>query len=191
MMALDVTKFFPERLRDVGLYDQVLFAVQEIVRLAEIDLKDSVEKYRDFQELPTDLLLEIVDEFGYGYITAVLDLSEERIRQLTALISLIHFMKGHKDGLILVLDLLGFVGTTTVEWWEKTPQGTPMTFDMTLNLNLSTIDQTAVPRLIAFIRAYVLPIMEELTLVSDTVDSEAYALGTVDRTWYGTAVGSI
>ncbi|KKK60603.1 hypothetical protein LCGC14_3022700, partial [marine sediment metagenome] len=72
-MSLDVERFFPKELRDVGLFDQVLYAVAEIVRVAEIDLKDSVEKWYDFQVLPEDLLLEIVREFGYEYITDVLD----------------------------------------------------------------------------------------------------------------------
>lgn len=180
-MALDVTKFFPKKLKDVALFDQVLFATAEIVRVAEIDLKDSVEKWNDFQILPEDLLLEIIKEFGYDYITDVLDLSIAQTRQLAQLISLIHFMKGHKDGLVLVLDLLGFVGSTLTEWWEKTPiQGTPDTFDMVLNLNVSSIDSAAVPRLLAFVENYVYPIIGNLTFISDVVDSEIYMHGTVD-----------
>ncbi len=190
-MALDVEKFFPKKLREVGLYDQVLYAVAEIVRVAEIDLKDSVEKWNDFQVLPEDLLLEIVNEFGYVYITDVLDLSVAQIRQMAQLISLIHFMKGHKDGLVLVLDLLGFVGSVVTEWWEKTPQGTPDTFDMVLNLNVSSIDSAAVPRLLDFIENYVYPIIEELTFVSDVVDAEIFMYGTVDTIHRGEIVETL
>lgn len=190
-MALDVELFFPKKLREVGLYDQVLYAVAEIVRVAEIDLKDSVEKWYDFQVLPEDLLLEIVKEFGYDYITDVLDLEESQLRQLVQLISLIHFMKGHRDGLILVLDLLGFVGSVVTEWWEKAPQGTPTTFDMELNLNTSTIDSAAVPRLLNFIESYVYPVLEELTFVSDVVDAEIYMHGTVDALHRGTIVETL
>lgn len=190
-MALDIEQFFPKKLREVGLYDQVLYAVAEIVRVAEIDLKDSVEKWYDFQVLPSDLLLEIVSEFGYDYITSVLDLDEERIRQLSQLISLIHFMKGHKDGLVLVLDLLGFVGSIVTEWWEKEPQGTPTTFDLELNLNVSTIDSAAVPRLLVFVENYVYPIIEELTFVSDTLSAEVYMHGTVDVIHHGTIVETL
>lgn len=190
-MALDVEKFFPKKLREVGLYDQVLYAVAEIVRVAEEDLKDSVEKWYDFQALPEDLLLAIIQEFGYDYITDVLDLDEARIRQLSQLISLIHFMKGHKDGLILVLDLLGFVGSIVTEWWEKSPQGTPDTFDLELNLNISSIDSAAVPRLLVFIENYVYPIIESLTFVSDVVEAEIYMHGTTDVKHYGTIVETL
>ena len=190
-MALDVEKFFPKKLRKVGLYDQVLFATAEIVRVTEIDLKDSVEKWNDFQVLPEDLLLEIIEEFGYGYITDVLDLTTAQIRQLAQLISLIHFMKGHKDGLVLVLDLLGFVGSVLTEWWEKNPQGTPDTFDMELNLNVSSIDSAAVPRLLAFVENYVYPIIETLTFVSDVVDAEIYMHGTVDVVHKGAIVETL
>ena len=190
-MSLDVERFFPKELRDVGLFDQVLYAVAEIVRVAEIDLKDSVEKWYDFQVLPEDLLLEIVREFGYEYITDVLDLDEARIRELTQLISLIHFLKGHRDGLILVLDLLGFVGSVVTEWWEKNPQGTPTTFDLELNLNVSSIDSAAVPRLLTFMENYVYPVIEELTFVSDVVSAEFFLHGTVDVTHRGTIVETL
>ena len=136
-------------------------------------------------------LLEIIKEFGYDYITDVLDLTTAQIRQLAQLISLIHFMKGHKDGLVLVLDLLGFVGSILTEWWEKNPQGTPDTFDMELNLNVSSIDTEAIIRLLAFVENYVYPVIEELTFVADVLTAEIYMHGTVDVIHRGTIVETL
>jgi len=185
-MALDPRDFIPKRLQSEGLYDQLIWAVEKTLQDADADLKGSVEKYFDFENLPIDLLELIIAEEGYAYITDILELSESQLRGLTQLIGLVHFYKGTKTGLLLVLSLVGFLGSTTEEWWEQSPEGEPHTFKLTLNLNTSTISATAIPRLLVFVRSYVYPILEELILVSDVVDAEAYAYGFVKQTHTGT-----
>lgn len=188
---MSTLKYIPPELQNDPLFDQVTFALDKIVADALETRQTFVQKYYDFPNLPPDLLEKIIKEWGYEYISNVLNLTPTQLANLTQVMSLIHALKGHKSGLLLVLTLLGFSGSTVVEWWEASPQDTPNTFTLSLNLNLSTIEAEAIPRLLQFIREYVYPVLALLEFISDVAELRIYGLGTADQIFTGTITDTV
>ena len=186
-MPLTVQNYIPSKLRSRPTFVETAAAFQQIVDDAETAIMDSHEKYYDFNTLPISLLEETIAEYGYDYIIDVLTLDEFAVRQITFFLGFIQLLKGHKDGLLTVLDLLGFRGSTTEEWWEQSPVGVPETFDLTLNLTSSIFPEDSLPKLIFFIRQYVFPLMTTITLVEDALTLDFYGFGISKRTHYGHA----
>lgn len=191
-MTTNVYDFFPEGLASEPLNDQILYLVQNwIIANTEAAQKDSVGKYIDFSQISADLLPRIVSEMGYGYITDVLELPQSRLLQIMATLSLIHAMKGTKQGLLYVLNLLGFPGSTTTEWWETGGSGVPDTYDLNLDIDIQGLAGDEVTRFLIFLRNYVYPILRNLTLISTPFTLEMYALGTKDQYYDGSITQSV
>ncbi len=117
-----------------------------------------IDKYINTQDLPLEGLVKYIDEMGYGYINDFLQLDEARAKKLVAFLMLVHFLKGSRIGLELVLNIVGISAQIT-EWWEETPVGTPNTF--TLVIDSSTFadqeDAETYRKFETFIRNYVYP----------------------------------
>jgi len=76
------------------------------------------DKYKNFLTLLPDTTIEIYREFGFTYITDILDLSEEEIKAFIIYGALISALKGSRKGLELIFTLLGFDPYIIYEWWE-------------------------------------------------------------------------
>ena len=126
-----------------------------------------VDKYGDFSDIiskygnlypSADVVDAVIDEQGYGYILDVLKLSPADIRRLMPLIPVIHFLKGSKMGLQLVMRYLG-IGYSFVEWWEPNGSGIPDTYTLTVDIPPSVIDQAGfLSTLASFLHQYIYPI---------------------------------
>lgn len=81
------------------------------------ELNTAINKYRDYRSLDAECIHQMVSEFGYDYIIDILDLPDSALKNLIAYLALINMLKGSRQGLELVLSLLGF-DFKLVEWWE-------------------------------------------------------------------------
>lgn len=148
-----------KKLRD----DEFFVKVAEILDKAksdyDTDFADIKYKLQDPSKLREEAIKEILNELGFAYIRELMDtLTNIEFNVLIDFISLLNLLKGSRDGLEIVMRLLGF-DTVIVEWWEALPNKEEMTFDITVLMNTSnvpdfvkTLDQVKI-----FTQHYVLP----------------------------------
>lgn len=157
MAGSNTIKYFPENLRNEPLYQKVAEMLDYTVDLQDDNLNDILNKYKDFNNISTDAVEEVLKESGYGYIIDMLKVTDTEAVDLVGYLAYIHYLKGHKSGIDLVLKLLG-ISYTMEEWWEQIPQGTPHTFDLTINVNFTAEDVIATIRKFRlFLQEYVYP----------------------------------
>lgn len=171
-MINNLITLIPEALREKPFYVKIIEILTHILDEREEDFNDILNKFRDFDQLHEEALKSLIQEFGYDYITDILTFTVDEIRTLSAFLYLIHSLKGHKQGLDLVMRLLN-IDYTVVEWWEKSPTGTVDTFDFTGSLDLTEITYEEATLIInvklkVFVRAYVYPIYELWDVVAYT-----------------------
>ena len=75
---------------------------------------DMENKYKNTAVLPLDKIEAIIEESGYGYVKDLLGKDEESTRLLVYLLVLVHQLKGSKDGIRIVLEILKNVGNQLV-----------------------------------------------------------------------------
>jgi hypothetical protein len=158
-------------------------------------------KYSDFFKIPGDLIDLVIAEFGFSYITDILSFTEEELRQFISYLPVIHALKGHKEGLVLVMDLLGITYTIT-EWWEEVPKGEPDTFSMTLDLDEGRVKPDTAENIVRFTQKYVYPILAKFTLIKHAtlfelmmgmggVLKNTLNAGTQGKTWIMARIGGV
>jgi hypothetical protein len=145
-----------------------------------VDIKN---KYRDYLSLDNEIVRKIISEQGYDYISAILELmvlSNVESKVFLGYLGIVHFLKGNRRGLELVFGLLNLDYTLT-EWWEKTPQGTVDTFDLTVNIDMSqyTFDDvdTYDTGIQAFVAQYVYPIFDTYAIKATLKVQSPYYTG--------------
>lgn len=123
-----------------------------------------INKYKDFRNLDNTTIHQVVKEFGYQYIIDILELPDSRLRDLVAYLSLINMLKGSRQGLELVLSLLGFQ-FDLLEWWED-PVLLPdrCTYALELTFVDMGMDPTFFEKFDQFSREYVYPILARLLI---------------------------
>lgn len=121
---IDSAKYLPPELqkneyylKQCSLIDALLSGNSKYFEYERNQYQDVINKYRDYQNLSTPAIHQIIEEFGFQYIVDILDLPESKMKNLIAYLSLINMLKGSKTGLELVLTLLGFE-YEMLEWWE-------------------------------------------------------------------------
>ncbi len=124
---------------------------------------DISEKHRDRDKLSTDALKAIVSEYGYDYIDDVMELSHDELSALAGYLNAIHFLKGTKSGLELVLKFLT-ISYEIEEWWEKNPKGIPDTYSLFVDVSMSGIKVGTLQAMLAFLEHYVYPKLTEFEL---------------------------
>ena len=149
---------------DQELYSKICQIFDEIVRRTEINISGLRNKYLDYASLNKDLVQLIIKEMGYDYITDVLKLTEEELQIILGYLGIIHAFKGTRPGFELCLQLMG-ANYELTEWWESAPTGTPDTFCLVIDLNLSTMKVDTLAKLRSFVRQYVYPILDKLVLL--------------------------
>lgn len=80
--------------------------------------------YLSRNAVSADALAQVISEFGYEYIYELLvnyryndENKYEYMSQAKSMLGVIHLLKGHKVGLLLIMGLLG-IEAHTHEWWE-------------------------------------------------------------------------
>lgn len=176
--------FISQKLHKFELYPYLAQTYDKILEDFCLDLSDSRDKYRDTLIANEDRIREMIAELGFDYINDILSsTSNDNDNFLLSLSATLSLFKGHRDGLILVMKLLGF-DVEVVEWWQKTPKGEPHTFDMEISLNSENVDNVlvTVENIREFVKKYVYPKFNIATLVFvyDFVDVAASHSGFID-----------
>jgi len=115
-------ELIPEKLRERSLYIKLAEMLDYVIDKSEEELKDVKYKYHGPEFVRTRVIDEVIIESGYGYIKNVIDtLTNVEYDIMHSILNLVHFLKSHRDGLELVLKILGFEFNIT-EWWESIDQ---------------------------------------------------------------------
>lgn len=175
--------FLPEGLQSQALYPKLCDMIDHIVTNFETELVDVQSKFRGPSVVRQEVIEQVINELGFNYITNVMGtISNFEFNQLLQFLSLINLLKGSRNGLELVLKLLGFDSIIT-EWWENAPLKPADTFDLTVIVNTSfVLDLNAtVEQVKIFTRHYVFPTL-------DVIDFRfAFALASKNVTMAGFA----
>lgn len=130
--------FLPANIKDYPLYPKVSEMVDYIVKDFTSGLEDVTNKYRG--ELRDEAIKELIQERGFDYIRSVMDtISEFEFKSMQDFLSLISLLKGTRQGLELILRLLGF-DSIIAEWWEKEPRLAPQTYEIVIIMNTTYIN---------------------------------------------------
>lgn len=172
---ISTLEFIPENLRDYPLYVEICDILDHIIEERRDEAASIIDKYRNPANLDAETIRTIIAEFGFGYIADVVSaLSQEDLSNLLTFIGALGLFKGHRRGLELVIELLK-IDFEIEEWWEQTPRARPETFSLVIDINESQDvpdfwDQ--LQRLLAFIRQYIYPIMDPLTILWSAIVSK-------------------
>jgi len=169
MTTCNSIELIPEKLRDDPIYPKVTAMLDHIMCNALIDYKDIESKFKDPDGASTDVIEAVINEYGFGYINDIIDtLTNVEINILLHFISLLHLLKGHRSGLQLVLNVLGFEAEIE-EWWEQDPVGEPHTFKMSIVMNLTQVQDVllTLDKIRVFTKQYVYPLFDIANIVFD------------------------
>lgn len=164
MSTKNTLEFFPKALRSFDLYPKVAEMLDYIMENCSNDFNDIETKYRNPSAITEDIFSQVMIEYGFKYINdIVLTLKDVDRSILFHFIGLLHFYKGTRQGLELILDVLGMSAEIT-EWWER-PEGEmePFTFDMLVYMDLSNVKGdlfTTLEIIKKFTKHYVFPVFK-------------------------------
>lgn len=151
-------------LKQCSLIDSLLSSNSEYFKYERNQLQAAMNKYKDYQNLDESTIHQIVKEFGFQYIIDVLDLPESKMKNVIAYLSLINMLKGTKNGLELVLTLLG-LDFKALEWWED-PITLPErnTYALELVFTDMGFDAKFLEDFKTFSRQYVYPLLNKIVV---------------------------
>jgi len=176
--TIDSTRFYPEKLREnFELYPKVIEITNHIIDGFFTEFDDTKFKYRGPDVVREEVIKEIIEERGFGYIKSIMDtISNFEFNVLLDFLGLINLLKGSRQGLELILKILGMDAVVT-EWWEQSPQAAPQTYVITILMNTSYIADPLVTleAIIVFCKHYVYPIIENIDFKFQLVFATANA----------------
>jgi hypothetical protein len=155
--------FIPKELSSDELHTEFSRIVDYLLTNKILYLDDTIYKFKDRSRIQVDALQAFVTEQGYKYIVEVLNLTKDQLETLTEYLNLIHFLKGTRYGLELVLSLLGIIAEIK-EWWEEETPTEAHTFTLDLDFNLGNIKRDSVARIASFCSHYVFPKLREIII---------------------------
>jgi hypothetical protein len=161
---IESLNYVPEKLRSLELYPKLQAMMNYVLDGALVDFKDVRFKYRGPDVVSGEAIQEIINELGFSYISSVMQtITNYEFNTLLSFLALINQLKGSRDGLVLVLRLLGF-DAVIQEWWQSAPQGEPYTFQIVILLDNSIVTDPFVTldRVKQFIREYVFPTISNI-----------------------------
>ncbi len=162
-VELNALEMLPEARQKEDAFIKISDLLNHQIAVIDQELKPMVGKYTDYNKLDDKHLYLLLKEFGYEYLADASILDTSKLSTLISYLKLIHFLKGTRKGLQLVLDLLGYDYTDTL-WYEKSPKGEPHTFDLDITVPITAVNNTTIGNLNTFLRNYVYPLS---TLVID------------------------
>lgn len=170
------------RLAEPTFYEFVQI-MDYLVLHEQIIFDDYIHKYNDLTKVRNLSLKEIIAESGYNYVSNILNLEDKELMTLVKYIAIISDLKGNKSGLEVVFNLLS-MRYSMQEWWEKNPQGTPDTWDLSIEVEIDKVSSDMISKVVAFTRNYVYPIIEnfEITYKMDMAEMAIVMAGFVDTT---------
>lgn len=147
------------KLREDDFFIKMTEILDQVKADYDLDFADVKYKLQDPTQLREEAIKEIIDELGFEYIRQIMDtLTNIEFNVLIDFISLLNLLKGSREGLEIVMRLLGF-DTVITEWWEASPQKEELTYDLTVLVNTSLVPDldATLEKVKIFARHYVLP----------------------------------
>jgi Phage tail protein (Tail_P2_I) len=163
-LEIDSGDYIPEKLRSLEVYPKLQSMMNHVLVNALEEFKDVRFKYRGPDVVSGEAIQEIIRELGFSYISSVMQtITNYQFNTLLSFLALINQLKGSRDGLVLVLRLLGF-DAVIQEWWQQSPPGEPYTFQIVILLDNSIVADPflTLARLQQFIREYVFPVISNI-----------------------------
>ena len=174
---LDARTYLPKFLKDSPIMLSVMDCLNVLISkentvFEEIQgsYHDMLYKVRDYSKLTDAAKMEIIKELGFDYVLDIISLSSEQLTQLITFFNLIYALKGKKEGLELVLDIMGLVYTYEV-WDEKNPHGQMFTATLTIVGN-DYQELKVFKRIKNFVRSYMLPWID--VIIETTVEATLF-----------------
>jgi hypothetical protein len=191
---IDASSFFPEKLKGNELNIKASEILDFLMTQAFTDLDDTRLKFRGPDQVTIEVIQEILFELGFEDLSNLLTASQNiDPNAILAFSAMIFLLKGHRDGLEMVLNLLGF-SFTIEEWWEQVPKAVPDTFLLEIVLDTSQVSDIfgTINNLQKFIQGYVYPILDPLILVISyqVAEINVNVAGFPDKEVQGTTPGT-
>ena len=167
-----VTEFLDE-INDIN-YERADYIVKKYERL----ITSGTEGTSEIEgTLDVVFAQRIINEFGFDYINEFIELTEKSAARIAFLSALLQELKGTKEGLRLLLHLIGFERAEIAEWWEEPndPFAVPFTFRLRLVLRSDIIKETKV--VTDLIRRYVYAKLNAIEFVVSTNSLYALVVG--------------
>ena len=128
-----------EKTRNNEIYPKITGMLDHIINNALEEFEDVKYKYSGPDVVREDVVKNIVTELGFGYITEVMNtITNFEFNVLLEFVSLLNLLKGSRQGLELILKLLGF-NSFILEWWQQTPIGEPDTYIITVIMDSNIV----------------------------------------------------
>jgi len=184
---MDSIKYIPKKLQEHQLYTQVTELIDKVIADNQQYFDDIAYKHKDYSRVSPGVIEAAIDEYGYDYLLDVMSLTETDPEDLINFLALIHFLKGNKKGLELVLRLLD-VSFVVEEWWEQLPLGEPHTYGLTINVNFTSTSVIQTLRVFrTFLENYLYPkVILSLIFQATLADLDTHSGGLIDSTYTGT-----
>jgi hypothetical protein len=161
---IDSIVFVPEDLQQLELYPKLQGMMNHIIDNALVEFEDVRYKYSGPDVVREEVISEIIKELGFSYITEIMStLTGYEFNTLLEFVGLINLLKGSREGLELVLKLLG-LDALIQEWWEQSPTGEPDTFIITVIMNTTYVTDplATLNKVKDFVKEYVYPTISNI-----------------------------
>lgn len=113
-----VDLYIPDHLRETELYVKLAELMRYVVEQSVEEFKDVKYKYKDPSQLSDTAVKNVITEQGFDYIVDVMNTMEGlEFNTMLSFMDLVNQLKGTREGLELVLKLMGFDSIVS-EWWE-------------------------------------------------------------------------
>jgi hypothetical protein len=159
---IDPLDLLPEARQKEDAFIKISDLLAHQLAVINNEIKPLTDKYKDYFNFDEKFIYALLKEFGYEYLADASILDTSNLSVLLSYLKLIHFLKGTRQGLQLVLKLLGY-DYTEILWYEKIIKGEPHTFDLNLTVPISAVNVTTIGNLNKFLRYYVYPIARVVT----------------------------
>lgn len=161
------TPLYSEKL--IPLLDTMLTVNSSVADKLALAYFDIWNKYKSPEDMTPESIRGYIRDHGYGYLLDILSTSSETtLQKVLFLLPLIHYLKGSKKGIEVVLSLLqgsfDISASQIVAWFETEEIMEEDTFTIESDIDLSNIDGDFFEKFSKFVEKYVYPTLTGLSV---------------------------
>lgn len=159
------TPLYAEKL--IPLLDSILSVDSPRADKLALAYYDIWNKMSSPENMTEESIKSYIRDHGYGYLLELLSVSGDTLQNVLFLLPLIHYLKGSRRGLEVVLSLLQGslnISASEVVSWFKADDMEEDTFTIESDLDLATIDSSFFEKFDIFVQKYVYPTLTGLTV---------------------------